>query len=180
MSNKRFSRSLSEQYDPLGKRLAAEIMGDIFSATLDAENTKETSGDFSEGFWDHRYRLSDGQSLLVEPEMKDKKWWGTGWDESRPFKYDTMDIPFRKKKNKADIFMVISTCERYAWIVWRAVVDQHLKETGGKPKNKVTIYEPDGGDYYSTPVAKGIFVHKQDGKWRRWKGSTNGDIRCTA
>jgi len=179
MSNKRFSRSLSEKHDPTGKRLAAEIMQDMFNATLVAENTKETSGDFSDGFWDHRYVLPNDLSLLVEPEMKDKKWWGD-WEKPYPFKYDDMDIPFRKKKNKADLFMVISTCEKYAWIVWRGVVDKHLKETGGRPKNKVTIYEPDGGDYYSTPVNKGVFLQKIDGKWHRWEGQEDGDTRRTA
>lgn len=168
MGNKRFDRSLSDRYDSIGKKLAIEIMSDLTGGKIVTENTKETSGNFTDGFWDQMYELPNGTRLLVEPEMKDAKWWGLTWDASRPFRYNTMDIPFRKKKNKADIFMVISTCECFAWVVHRKVIDNHFQETGGKPKVKRTIYEPEGAEYYSTPVEKGIFVCKKDGKWRKF------------
>lgn len=176
MSNKRFSPEMKKKFDPQGKRLATEILRDLVGAMLITDNLKEDSGDFSAGFWDQKYRLKDGTELVVEPEMKDKKWWGLGWNDY-PFKYDTMDIPFRKKKNKADLFMVISTCEKYAWLVDRDVIMKHLEVTGGKPKVKSTIYEPEGGEYYSTPVTKGIFAHRVNGRWCKWRN--NGVTRGT-
>ena len=176
MGNKRFDPALKKKFDGPWKRLAAEILRDLVGATLITDNLKEDSGDFSAGFWDQKYCLKNGATLIVEPEMKDQKWWGLGWDDARPFKYDTMDIPFRKKKNKADLFMVISTCETYVWLVDRDVIVKHLEETGGKPKVKYTIYEPEGGEYYSTPVNKGIFAHKVNGRWYKW--SNNGNTRC--
>jgi hypothetical protein len=167
MSNKKYSATLKDKYDGISKKITNDILFDVAKAKLVTNNVKEDSGDFSEGFWDQKYQLPKGDIIIVESEMKDKKWWGSHWGSS-PFKYDTMDIPFRKSKNKANLFVVISTCESYAWLVNREVVEKHLQESGGKPKNKKTIYEPDGGDYYSTPTNKGLFVCNINGKWKRW------------
>ena len=180
MGNKRYSPALKDKYDGVGKRLAKEILRDLVGATLITDNHKEDSGDFTAGFWDQKYQLPKGGMLVVEPEMKDSKWWGLEFASAKfpwPFKYDTMDIPFRKAKNKADLFIVISTCEQFAWLVDRDVIEKHLQESGGKPKIKVTIYEPSGGSYYSTPVGKGIFTQRVNGKWCKW--SNDGNIRCT-
>lgn len=169
MSNKGFSKSLSNQWDGFGKRLSIEIMRDILSAVLIEENKKETAGDFSAGFWDQKFRLFNGEVVYLEPEVKDKKWWGIGWSPDRPFKYDMMDIPFRKDKNMADYFIVISSRGDYAWIVYRKNVDEYLKRTGGIPKRKITKFEPNGGDYFSTPVTMGVFLKKINGKWYKWQ-----------
>lgn len=170
MRNKAFSLSLKEKHDVVGKTLASEIMRDLCNATLVTDNLKEDSGDFSEGFWDQKYSLPDGKEVKVEPEMKDQKWWGCEWSAERPFRYEDMDIPYRKVKNKAAIHMVISTCQRLAFVVTRQAMDKALEESGGSPKIKRTIYEPSGAPYFSTPVDRGFFVEKgEDNRWRRWK-----------
>lgn len=166
--NKRFNQSLKDQHDGNGKRLAAEIMRDLANATLLTDNKKEDAGDFSAGFWDQAYTLPSGKLVLVEPEMKDKKWWGPHFHADRPFRYDDVDIPYRKVKNSAHLHMVISTCNNYAFLVTRKAMDAHLAESGGSPKFKKTMYESDPAPYFSTPVDKGFFVHKENGHWKRW------------
>jgi len=170
--NKAYSPALGKKHDANGKRLAVEIMRDLAGATLIEENTSEQAGDFSKGFWDQRYKLVNGTEVIVEPEMKDAKWWGEHFHAQRPFQYADVDIPYRKHKNKASIHLVISTDERYAFIVTRRAMDEHLAITGGQPKVKVTRWEPEGASYFSTPVDKGFFVKRgEDGRWRRWKRS---------
>ncbi len=163
--NKRFSRQLCDKYDPQGKRIAEQIMKDVAGAKLITNNTAEEEGNFSEGFWDQEYEFCNGSRKLVEPEMKNKKWWGVRFGDLQPFKYGTMDIPYRKVKNKADVHIVISTCEQYAFLVTRKKMDEAV-ERGGEPKFKVTQYEPEGAYYFSTPISDGRFVSRQDGKWK--------------
>lgn len=133
------------------------------------DNEKEDRGDFSDGFWDQIYELRSGKQIKVEPEMKEKKWWGTHFANDRPFKYEDIDIPYRKAKNQANLHIVISTCERFAFMVTRNAMDKALVQRGGKPKKKETIYEPNGADYFSTPVSDGIFVYRgEDQRWHKW------------
>lgn len=170
MRNKRFDQKLKDQYDEIGKQITIQIMSDFVKAKLIENNVKEENADFSDGFWDQKYLTPDGKEIMVEPEMKDSKWWGEGFCETRPFQYSDMDIPFRKVKNRAHLHVVISTCHNYAFLLTRKAMDEHLETSGGKPKIKKTIYEPNGASYFSTPVSKGIFVAKnKDGKWKRWK-----------
>ena len=169
--NKKYCSKLKTLHDTVGKKLAQEIMNDMLKAKLITENTKEDRGDFTDGFWDQKYRLPKGEEVKVEPEMKDKKWWGNKWSTIRPFKYDTVDIPFRKKKNQADIHIVISTCNNFAFLVTRCAMDKALEEEyGGTPIIKTTIYEPEGAPYYRTPVERGRFVWKDtNGRWHLYK-----------
>lgn len=172
MRNKRYNASMKDKYDGPGKIFAEEIMRDIVGATLITNNEKEDSGDFSDGFWDQNYELRNGETCIIEPEIKVDK--GGYWGEQhavygRPFKYDTVDIPYRKEKCIADFHMVISDNGKYAFIVSRKAMDRALVESGGQPKIKRTEYEPLGAPYFSTPVEKGRFVVKEDGRWRIWK-----------
>jgi hypothetical protein len=138
MKNKRFSLSLKQKHDAVGKTLAAEIMRDIVGAKLITDNLKEDAGDFTDGFWDQKYRLRSGKELKVEPEMKDEKWWGNQWSSSRPFRYEEMDIPFRKAKNQAHLHIVISTCKNFAFLVTRDAMNETLEQAGGIPKKQFT------------------------------------------
>lgn len=173
MQNKRFCPELKKKHDAVGKQLAQEIMRDILGAELITENTKEDQGDFTDGFWDQKYQLPNGKEIKVEPEMKDSKWWGDHFDNNRPFRYDSMDIPFRKAKNQAHLHIVISTCSKYAFLLSRDEMNAALEESGGSPKIKRTIYEPNGGAYFSTPVGRGRFVEKNSkGNWCKWKSKS--------
>jgi hypothetical protein len=102
--------------------------------------------------------------------MKDEKWWGNQWSTTRPFRYEEMDIPYRKAKNQAHLHIVISTCKNFAFMLSRDEMNAALEESGGVPKIKRTIYEPNGAAYFSTPVSRGRFVQKSsDGHWHKWK-----------
>lgn len=175
MKNKRFSPSLKEKHDVVGKTLAKEIMKDLVGAELITDNIKEDSGDFTDGFWDQKYRLPNGKEIKVEPEMKDEKWWGNQWSTTRPFRYDAMDIPYRKAKNQSHLHIVISTCKNFAFLVTRDAMNDALVKSGGSPKIKRTIYEPQGAAYFSTPVEHGYFVEKgPDGRWHKWQRILEG------
>ena len=170
MKNKRFSPSLKAKHDVIGKTLAQEIMRDLVGAELITDNLKEDAGDFTDGFWDQKYRLPSGKEIKVEPEMKDEKWWGNQWSTFRPFRYEEMDIPYRKAKNQSHLHIVISTCQNFAFLVTRDAMNEALEKSGGVPKIKRTIYEPNGAPYFSTPVEYGYFVYKDcQGSWHKWQ-----------
>lgn len=168
--NKKFSKSLKDRYDKLGKTYAIEIMKDVFSAKIIAENIKEDKGDMSDGIWDQEYCLESGQKVKVDPEIKVDK--GGYWGEQhasmgRPFKYPDVDIPYRKINCIADIHIVISDNGDYGFVVTKAAMLEHLETHA--PKIKSTIYEPDGGWFFGTPVEMGFFVVKKNGFWERWE-----------
>jgi len=162
--NKRYCPKLKSLHDSNGKELAKEIMKDVLNAELITTNEKEDQGDFSDGFWDQKYRLPDGccvEEIKVEPEMKDAKWWGDKFSLARPFQYSTMDIPSRKEKNQSHLHIVISTCKKYAFLVTRFAMNN-----SGPFKTKKTKYEPEGASYYNIPTKLGRFVKKVNNRWR--------------
>lgn len=167
--NKAFDPSLKNKHDGVAKTLTEQIMKDLFGAKKVTDNVKEDEGKFTDGFWDQKYTMPSGTDVLVEAEMKDEKWWGASFGPDKPFKYSDMDIPFRKSKNKSNVFAVLSTCRTYGWMVTRKAMKEHFESSGSQPKIKKTIYEPSGAPYYSTPVEKGKFICFKDGRWRMWK-----------
>lgn len=173
MRNKAYDPKLKKKYDPVGKTLTEEILRDLVGAKKITDNLKEDRGNFKDGFWDQRYELPTGQQILVESEMKNRKWWGEHHHPDRPFEYEDIDIPFRKEKNKSHLHIVISTCKKFAFLLTRKAMNDHLESNNGEPKIKRTIYEPGGAPYFSTPVDRGIFV-VNNGKWKRWKKPKSG------
>jgi hypothetical protein len=96
-------------------------MRDVVIAELITNNLKEDSGDFTGGIWDQKYRLRSGKEVKAEAEMKNKKWWNNDlfWLKHPLFDYETMDIPYRKDKNEAQLHIVVSTCRNFAFLVSR-------------------------------------------------------------
>lgn len=169
MNNKRFDQNLKEKYDPIGKKLSIEIMCDVLNAKFITKNEEEDNGTFGDGFWDLKFLLKNKNIITVEAEMKDEKWWGTSYGFP-PFKYKDIDIPFRKIKNKAELHIVISTCQNFAFMVLRKHMDQEFASRG-KPHIK-PVRVPGSTKYgrepfFRTSVKKGKFVHRyQDNIWR--------------
>jgi hypothetical protein len=175
MRNKTYDQTLKKKYDKIGKILSIPIMRDVLRSEHITDNLKEDSGDFTDGYWDQKYRFPSGKEIKTESETKDKKWWNNDlfWLEYPLFDYETMDIPYRKNKNDAQLHIVISTCRNFAFLVSRYAMDKAIAENGGKPKIKETIHEPDGAPYFSTPVCYGKFVYRcKNGPWRWWKKQT--------
>lgn len=164
-------------------------MRDLFGATLLRNNEAEDKGQFTDGFWDQEYQRpasspSDSpKPVFVESEMKDGKWWGRGyairWENGVPvangpgvpFKYDTVDIPYRKVKNKAKIYFLfdMDEAEGLGCFVTRKAMDEMIEKNGG-PKRKIAKGEDDGGEYFSIPVEKVQFIERgPNGKWRYFR-----------
>lgn len=164
--NKAFSQKLHDENDSIAKKITEEIMRDYYSALLVRDNNLEGTT-FKDGCWDQMYR-KNSVVKIVESEMKHEKFWDLDSKKhtscSYPFLYNTMDIPARKKKNKANYFLVISTGKNLAFGVMRKTLNDY-----GKDKNKKTIYEKEGGDYISIDVKYGTFFEKVDGKWFKYK-----------
>jgi hypothetical protein len=179
MTNKRYNDELKKKYDTVGKSCCQKILRDLTDAELLAENHMEDMGKFSEGFWDQMYRLPCGKKIIVESEIKDCKWWGYMWNHPWPFMYDTVDVPFRKNKNLASLFVVISSNLDFAFIMTKQSMTDSLKFSGGRAKWKRTIYEPNGAYYFSVSVESGYFVKKVKDKWKICK-KVKEDWYCSA
>lgn len=165
MRNKKYNASLKEQYDQTGKNVTKQIMWDCLRSEHVCDNELEDSGDFSDGFWDQIYRLPGDKLIAIESEVKDQKWFGKEFIRKNwkyPFKYDSVDIPYRKKKNKATLFFVISSCENYAILVSKKSMEDSAKDG---PKIKRTKWEPKGAPYYSVGLDNTKFVVKKNEKW---------------
>lgn len=181
MANKSYDPSLKNKWDKVSKTLTEEVMRDLFAARLIKENEAEDLGLFTDGFWDQCYirtkKINDQDEpkpIFVESEMKNSKEWGRGYAKTGgpPFKWDSIDIPFRKAKNKAKIFFLFSMDveEGLGAIVTRKSMNEAIQRNNGKPKNKIARYEDEGGDYFSVPVSEVKFVEKSpNGKWRTFR-----------
>ena len=165
MFNKRYCPELGDKHDPQGKAMAIEIMRDMLGAEIVCENTSEADKTFKLGFWDQQFQLPNGDKWLIEPEIKDCKWFGEHWARKtgHPFRYDTMDIPFRKYKNQARLHMVISSDEDFAFLVWRKTIDNHAIVI-----TKPTKYERQGEYFFRTSLDRGTFLQKTEGHWHKW------------
>lgn len=156
--NKGFSKDLCDKNDGKAKTIATAIMRDIYEADCIGKNIGEENKTFSDGFWDLKFS-KNGKIKIVEAEMKSEKFWDKE-NKPYPFRFSEMDIPLRKKKNRSDYFLVISTDESYAFGITSFNLRKHAKEI-----NKVTIYEHNGGDYYRVNLRYGKFFHKINNKW---------------
>jgi len=172
MKNKAYNPNWKKKFDGVGKTISEEIMRDCFGAEHICDNAKEDRGDFSDGFWDQAYSWN-GQTLIVEPEIKvgvNGSYFGDHWKSRNewrwPFKWPTVDIPYRKVKNKSNLHLVIGDCKKFAALVTRKSMDDCIEQNGGNPYIKVTKQEPEGAPYYCVPLGRCRFVKKlSTGKW---------------
>ncbi len=176
--NKPFEAKLLKRYDPPARIYARSVMTKYFGATFIRENESEDSG--VEGYWDQLYRLLDGKEMAVEAEIKDpsgkKGWWGQRHVELDinhpfPFQFGSVDIPYRKLKNKAGLYLVISGCYKHVIVVKKTT----MLEYGAINKNCEAEMQADGSKakrtepYFRVPLSKTIFLSKDmtTGKWKR-------------
>lgn len=159
--NKRFSKALCDKYDKPVKDELERLMADVHGATFIRNNIGEETKKFNEGFWDQEYKLANNHKVLVEGEAKDQQWWvGT---QKRPFKYDTMHIPWRKMKNSSRYFFLFSTKFDYAFLVTRKAIDTHGKKT--QKATKYSGWVPE--DFIEINVKHGTFYEKKNESWKR-------------
>lgn len=98
-NDKRFDVRDYRECDPLAKALSFEVLEFLGFQDI-VENTDESNGIF-EKIWDIKGTHKELGEWRIEGEIK--RDWGTKWIGGyiRPFKFSTMDIPYRKR-NKAE------------------------------------------------------------------------------
>jgi hypothetical protein len=160
-NDKPFDKKESDNCDPKCKVVGTELLTQLGFLDIE-ENLGESHGDFS-GIWDIRGTHPEFGEWRFDVELK--KDWGTVWLE-QPFRYSTVDIPFRKR-DKAEVHathhVVIGGDLERLFIVKRSVV---LSSTVGyKMCRNRSAPEP----FYKVRVENGMFVVKKADKWVPYK-----------
>jgi hypothetical protein len=162
---KRFDQDRADKYDSRGKVLLDEIVHDLYGYSRSRENHGEGTT-YAEGFWDKEYLDKDGKPHYKEVEIKEDKFWNNeiiGFPGVTPFRYDDMDIPERKFKNRADEFFVVNQAGTLAWRISREVWLKHRRF-----KTKDTVLQNDE-DFWTCDTSRGEFLSKTNGTWHPWK-----------
>lgn len=162
MKTKVFSQDLLDKHDDIAKTELKSVLMSVVGKDRIAhfeDNEGELNKTFEDGFWDLKVVLKDGKSYKFEVEEKDASLWG--WRRKKyPFAFSTMHLPYRKKKNDADYFVVMSMAHDFAFCVKR-------KKAHGAPVVTVdTCLQKDDG-FFDIPVNQGFFLEKKDGIWHK-------------
>lgn len=161
--NKTFDKNLKNNNDPIAKILTREIIKDWVGGVFIRDNVCEDEGTFEEGIWDQEFYIpiiTKSKKIKTESEMKNSDFWNKK-NFSFPFKYETMNIPYRKIKNDADLFFVISTCGTLAWVVsGKKLINSEVI----RKSTKYLVNE----SFFSIPITKGKFFEKRKGKWEKY------------
>ena len=162
-----FDQDRCDLYDPAGKDVVVEWFNQ-FGFTGIEENLAEAKKKFSK-IWDVKGLSLSGKEFRIEVEIK--KDWGTKWKDV-PFRYSTMDIPYRKRdkaKEHATHHIVVGADLRRLFVVERSVVlDSPV--TYKKVRNRGWQEEP----FFNVPLPspKSAFYFKNEtGKWEPYKGT---------
>jgi hypothetical protein len=161
----RFSKKRYDLYDNNAKTIAMEWL-EQFNFKNITENIQESKKNFSE-IWDVKGDHEKYGEFRIEAEIKND--WGIKWLEM-PFKYDTMDIPYRKRdktKVHATHHMIIGGDLNRLFIVKREKV-LSAKVENKKVRNRNWAEEP----FYrlSLPCEFSFFYFKnENNKWIPYK-----------
>jgi hypothetical protein len=163
-NDKRFDPECHKKHDADAKHIAQEWLKQMGFRDI-KENLKEAQRNFKE-IWD----VSGQHELLGEwrLEAEIKVDWGTKWVDE-PFKYSTVDVPFRKR-DKAEVQathqMVIGGDHKRLFIVKREVMlDPEITQVTSKAcRNRGWQKEP----FYNIPIKAphSSFWVKRNGRWK--------------
>lgn len=145
---KKFSRDLYDENDRLAKDIACEFLvskGMILEIPLNEQSEMYKMGDF--------YIKYKNSNLLIEVERK-KVWYKHGeWQG-----YDTVDIPYRKKDTKSNVFiMVNNSCDTIAVIPTKKILSSNIQ-------TKDTIYTQNE-KFFKVNSSDFNFYHKKNDLW---------------
>lgn len=160
----RFSKERYEKYDGMAKDVATEWLTQMGFSEL-SENMDEANRKFRK-IWDMRGQHPDLGEWRIEAEIKQD--WGTKWLEM-PFKYPTMDIPFRKRdktEQHATHMMVIGGDLKRLFVVNREVMLNSPKSYK-KCRNRGWAEEP----FFNIqlPAPQSSFWFKEGKKWKKFQ-----------
>lgn len=146
--NKRFSRSLYDECDGVGKREAEKFLVQLGYTSYDkCDEELFKKGDF--------YLLNEEkEKKLIEVELKLVWKKELGWET----KWEDIHIPMRKKSSKADIYIMFNyNCTCLAMMEMEKVKQ-------GKVINKHTCYM-NSEDFISVPYEQFQFFSKEGLEW---------------
>lgn len=159
----RFSKQRYARYDGIAKEVAFEWLKQLGFKDV-VENLDESRRKFDK-IWDVTgFREELGQ-WRIEAEVKQD--WGTIWHEI-PFKYSTIDIPYRKRdkaEEHATHMMVIGGDLKRMFVCKRDVM-LTSPVTNKKVRNRGWADEP----FYNIDLSCGSFWFKDKKKWRAYTG----------
>lgn len=162
----KFSKERYQKYDEPAKQIAIEWLGQLGFEDIQ-ENTAEAQRNFKE-IWDVRGFKAEVGEWRIEAEIKAD--WGTVWTDM-PFKWPTMDIPYRKR-DKAEVqathMMVIGGDYQRLFIVNRDVM---LNEEFTKISSKWVRNRKREEPFFNIvlPAPKSAFWFKKNSKWSLYK-----------
>lgn len=164
MKTKAFDQNLLDKHDKGAREELKLIIMNVVGSDKIAkfeENIGEQNKTFNDGFWDLKVILNDGRVYKIEVEEKDASLWG--WRKKKyPFAFSTMHLPFRKKKNASDYFVVMSMAHNFAFVVRR-----NKAHTAPVVEIDTCLQKNDG--FFDIPVEEGFFLEKKDGVWCKIK-----------
>lgn len=170
---KRFDKELYKEWDAKSKDVTKEMLLQIGFEDV-KENDGESSGDFSNGFWDLEAGLN-GERFRFESEVKIDDRWKTRWksvlNKQLPFPFHSLHIAARKNKNDADFFIVIhQDLDLLIWVKSKDVKSSTIVRKKWFDKNRRTYQL---GDFFEIILpSPGMRVYqKVEEKWekiRQW------------
>lgn len=156
VGHKKFSKALCDENDGIAKKTAVEFLESTgkFKLTVPLDEQKEQykKRDFL------IVNIKKNKNIACEAERK-KVWKKEGEWEG----WDTIDIPHRKNKSEADIFIMTNAA-------CNTIAITKMKTIHGSPvKKKDTIYSKNE-PFFAVPIEDFKFYTRQDsGEWVKIK-----------
>lgn len=140
---KQFDPDLYKENDQIAKEKAIAFLSSRFDYKLLS----------SEEVYEYDLLMQDHFENQVSIEVERKKTW-----KSRIFPYDSIDIPFRKNKNTATLFILFNFSYSALALIEMAIIRQ------SKISIKNTIYTR-GEKFFNVNKIEAIFFYEYNGKW---------------
>jgi hypothetical protein len=155
-----FNKERYDKYDGPGKQVAVELLDQLGFFEI-VENLGESQGNF-QNIWDVKGEHPEVGEWRIESEVKED--WGTKWVDV-PFKFHTMDFPFRKRNKAiqhATHMMIVGGDHKRLFIVNREVMLE--SKVSYKPCRNRQEPEPFFNVDITSPKSAFYFKNK-DGNW---------------
>lgn len=151
---KKFSKELYNENNKIAIQTSSEFISQIFKYQILQQE--------QEAYSSHDFIVVDPhtkKNILIETEIK-KVWEKSGQWQG----WDTLDIPYRKNKSQAQLFIMINKNHN----TLACMLMNDVKTS--KIKQKRTIYTDSGTEqFFSVSLSKVLFFYKKNNAWERIK-----------
>jgi hypothetical protein len=145
LTNKPFDPKADKKFSAILNRNITEILKTLFGHTVEIKRHDETT-DWV--FYDYVAKIGT-EEVLVEGEVKSAKFWQHG-----RVRYPTVDVPARKGKNSAKVYVLLSSDENAFWAC-------EMKHVLSSPKSPKQARGPDGKyryeHFFNVDPGKGVY-----------------------